>query len=207
MKQKKSLQKKQKGFTLIELLIVITIIGILATWAVAIYTSQIQKARDTTRISDISALKAAVEQVYQDLTLYPASQDFGFNISPYMGTFPADSKHANWCGGSGSTTTDCAYAYISGEDDNHMELWAYELSTAFESSSNRDNKGKKDSGNDLLRWETGITIDTLITAVAGSWVTLTKWICTLGGAEPSLWDLIVIYGNPTGTVTSGNQCQ
>jgi prepilin-type N-terminal cleavage/methylation domain-containing protein len=48
----------KKAFTLIELLVVITIIGILATGATAVYTSQIQKARDTTRINDIEALKA-----------------------------------------------------------------------------------------------------------------------------------------------------
>lgn len=56
----------KKGFTLIELLVVITIIGILATGAVTTFTSQIQKARDSTRISDIKALQTAVEQVYQD---------------------------------------------------------------------------------------------------------------------------------------------
>jgi type II secretory pathway pseudopilin PulG len=36
--------------------VVITIIGILATGAVTVYTSQIQKARDTTRITDMKAL-------------------------------------------------------------------------------------------------------------------------------------------------------
>jgi prepilin-type N-terminal cleavage/methylation domain-containing protein len=46
----KNIFKSVKAFTLIELLVVITIIGILATGAVAIYTSQIQKARDTTRL-------------------------------------------------------------------------------------------------------------------------------------------------------------
>lgn len=52
----KLLQKK--GFTLIELLVVITIIGILATGATAVYTSQIQKARDTTRINDLKTLQS-----------------------------------------------------------------------------------------------------------------------------------------------------
>jgi prepilin-type N-terminal cleavage/methylation domain-containing protein len=51
------LQYNKKGFTLIELLVVITIIGILATGAVTVYTSQIQKARDTTRITSMNALK------------------------------------------------------------------------------------------------------------------------------------------------------
>jgi general secretion pathway protein G len=60
------LQYNKKGFTLIELLVVITIIGILATGATTVFTSQIQKARDTTRITDINALASAVEQSYQD---------------------------------------------------------------------------------------------------------------------------------------------
>jgi prepilin-type N-terminal cleavage/methylation domain-containing protein len=47
----------KKAFTLIELLVVITIIGILATGAVATYTSQIQKSRDSTRLTDLSALR------------------------------------------------------------------------------------------------------------------------------------------------------
>jgi prepilin-type N-terminal cleavage/methylation domain-containing protein len=45
------------AFTLIELLVVITIIGILATGATAVYTSQIQKARDSVRITDIKSLQ------------------------------------------------------------------------------------------------------------------------------------------------------
>ena len=57
----------KKGFTLIELLVVITIIGILATGAVQVFTSQIQKARDATRISDITALRGGIEQAYQSL--------------------------------------------------------------------------------------------------------------------------------------------
>ncbi|USN59359.1 MAG: prepilin-type N-terminal cleavage/methylation domain-containing protein [Candidatus Peribacteria bacterium] len=65
-----------KGFTLIELLVVITIIGILATGATSVYTSQIQKARDTTRLNDLSALQASIEQVYQDTSEYPGSDSF-----------------------------------------------------------------------------------------------------------------------------------
>jgi general secretion pathway protein G len=64
------------GFTLIELLVVITIIGILATGAVTMYTSQIQKARDTTRINDQKALQSAIEQVYQDNTEYVHADEF-----------------------------------------------------------------------------------------------------------------------------------
>ena len=69
------LQKIKLGFTLIELLVVITIIGILATGAVSVYTSQIQKARDTTRITDMNALKGGLEQAFQDMGMYPGKQE------------------------------------------------------------------------------------------------------------------------------------
>jgi len=55
---------KKAGFTLIELLVVITIIGILATGGIAVYTGQIQKARDVTRISDVKNAQSAIEQAY-----------------------------------------------------------------------------------------------------------------------------------------------
>ncbi len=48
-----TLKNNSRGFTLIELLVVITIIGILATGGVGVFTQQIQKARDTTRITDL----------------------------------------------------------------------------------------------------------------------------------------------------------
>lgn len=67
-----------------ELLVVITIIiGILATWATAVYTSQIQKARDTTRINDIWAMKSWIEQVYQDKWAYP-NTSISFSITSFF---------------------------------------------------------------------------------------------------------------------------
>lgn len=50
-----------RGFTLIELLIVITIIGILATFVVASFTTAQKKARDSRRKSDLDAYKKALE--------------------------------------------------------------------------------------------------------------------------------------------------
>jgi len=65
------LQKTKLGFTLIELMVVITIIGILATGAVSVYTSQIQKARDSNRTTSVKSLQTSVEQAYSDLSEYP----------------------------------------------------------------------------------------------------------------------------------------
>lgn len=84
--------QNKKGFTLIELLVVITIIGILATGATATYTSQIQKARDSTRMSDLKALQWGLEQVYADLTVYP---------SAYASTAAALDCTINWWENSG----------------------------------------------------------------------------------------------------------
>ena len=55
------LKINQKGFTLIELLVVIAIIGILASFAIASFTSAQAKGRDSRRKSDLDAIKKALE--------------------------------------------------------------------------------------------------------------------------------------------------
>lgn len=106
-----TLKNSTRGFTLIELLVVITIIGILATGAVSVYTSQIQKARDTTRINDIKALQAGVEQIFQDAQKYPDAASFSGGIAPYLPKIPKDPKS-----GEASATTSFDYAYNQGMD-------------------------------------------------------------------------------------------
>lgn len=194
-----------KAFTLIELLIVITIIWILATGAISVYTSQIQKARDTTRINDVKALQSAVEQVYQDDSSYPAATTFVTQMEPYMmNGLPKDSKHGEGCSGSWAATTDCALAYLADDDENGIELWIYELSTAFENSGNRTSKGETDNGNDNLRWETGISIGDLDTDVDGGAVTPESWACTPAWAVAGATNaLIIVNWNPE---TAWNQC-
>jgi hypothetical protein len=41
---------------------------------VGIYTTQIKKARDSTRVTDAKAIEQAVMQFYQDKNVYPNSQ-------------------------------------------------------------------------------------------------------------------------------------
>lgn len=53
----RTFKNNARGFTLIELLVVITIIGILATLGVSQFTAQLQKTRDSKRISDIEKIK------------------------------------------------------------------------------------------------------------------------------------------------------
>lgn len=59
---------KKKGFTLIELLVVISIIGILAAFIVASFTSAQAKSRDARRKADLDALKKSLELQKSDST-------------------------------------------------------------------------------------------------------------------------------------------
>jgi len=60
--------RKSRGFTLIELLVVIAIIGILASFAIASFTSAQAKGRDSRRKSDLDAIMKALELMRGDST-------------------------------------------------------------------------------------------------------------------------------------------
>ncbi|MDD2907887.1 MAG: type II secretion system protein [Candidatus Gracilibacteria bacterium] len=201
------LQKVRLAFTLIELLVVITIIGILATGAVSIFTSQIQKARDSTRISSIEALKASVEQVYQDTGEYPHADLFFTEVQDYLETMPSDPKHSQPCNDNGVTGgVDCGYAYITSTDANGILYGTYELSSAFENSGNLTARAESDSGTDDLRLEMGIDTAGNDTVVDDGDITGlgTSGACTPAGAVAVAGtDLIIINGNPA---TAGNEC-
>ena len=201
MKIKEKLKKW--GFTLIELLVVITIIGILGTGAVAVYTSQIQKARDSTRINDVKVLESAVEQVYWDDSDYPHANEFVTKVNKYVKRLPSDPKHGSPCNRWGGTWTsgDCAYAYLTSTDENWIAYWSYEISTSFENKWNVDSKAAKDSGNDDVRWEAWNKLDTNTTI--GD-VSSKKWACTTAWSKATLWTaLIVVNWNPS---VLTNQC-
>lgn len=184
----KKINLLKKGFTLIELLVVITIIGILATGATATYTSQIQKARDTTRINDIKALESWVNQSYNDTSEYPKWSTLKAELVKYLERLPWDSKNGQPCndGGTAANAPDCAYAYIAGPDNNGINWGEYELSTAFENLWNVDSKAELDGGwvawqltryevwIDILGNNTTIAKDTMVASPI-TWVTINTW--------------------------------
>lgn len=149
----------KKGFTLIELLVVITIIWILATGATSVYTSQIQKARDATRLNDIDAVKSWVEQFYQDEWQYPDSKNTGtyaFSwVTTYTPKLPSDPK--SW-----QTTTNSSFDYIYTvwQDSNSIDWQDYEISATFENDWNIKNKAKWDGWSDDNRLEIWIDLTT-----------------------------------------------
>lgn len=79
---------KEKGFTLVELLVVIAIIGVLATLLLLQLGGARGKARDTKRISDVTQLRTAIEQYFDDNSgTYPALSlyDLSDPLKPYLG--------------------------------------------------------------------------------------------------------------------------
>lgn len=65
---RRAIQQYRPGFTLIELLVVISIIGILAAFIVASFTSAQKKARDAKRKADLDAVKKALSLASSDCT-------------------------------------------------------------------------------------------------------------------------------------------
>ena len=184
------LQTMKKWFTLIELLVVITIIGILATWAVSVYTSQIAKARDTTRISDVKVIETAVVQASSDIGFFPEAatvatawaDSFATATSPYLNETPTDPRSSQLCQGSA-----CDYIY------NTNTTWvagsSYEISTAFESSANVTSKALQaaDWGLDDKRMEFGDkSLETVLDAAAPG------WNCPL---NPTTWNGLIVRGD------------
>lgn len=182
----------KKGFTLIELLVVITIIGILATWAVAVYTSNIQRARDTTRINEVKALQWWVEQFYQNQTVYPAKTgvDWGSGwVLGFMNKLPRDPKQWETCAKAWTATNQpfCWYVYNVTDDDNGINQWAYEISSAFENKGNLDSKALNDKMGSLLNDPNRFEL----------WVPTQAWVdtesiwettsCTAAKATTYLW--------------------
>lgn len=184
------LQKTKLGFTLIELMVVITIIGILATGAVSVYTSQIQKARDSNRVTSVKALQSSVEQAYSDISEYPdvheitasaigncAAWNVDYNLQclvylGYMTELPVDPKTASAWNGSGLD-----YTYNVWDDTSWVENQLYELSAGFEAAWSKASKAintvdKWEDNNRLEIWNdltivTKVTWTTTVSQAAG----------------------------------------
>lgn len=93
---------KQRGFTIVELLVVIVVIGILAAITIVAYNGIQNRARDTDRMSDINAIRKALE-VYKSFNgeypeenattweySYTDPQNFLSALKPYLGKTPVD---------------------------------------------------------------------------------------------------------------------
>lgn len=85
----------KKGFTLIEILVVISIIAILATVSISVFSTVQKNNRDQIRIRDMQSIKQALELYRSDNGGYPADTTPADlkpdDLSPkYLTTWPSD---------------------------------------------------------------------------------------------------------------------
>lgn len=216
--------QNKKGFTLIELLVVITIMGILATAATATFTSQIQKARDATRTSDIKALQWWLEQVFQDLQMYPwkavtiaassscanpttataANTSVYCAVSQwYVNKLPKDPKSGqawNW--------SALEYTYNVGNKDWVLNQ-VYELSHWVESAWSKTSKAinSVDSWNDGQRAEFGHPAEGLNTCIGAAWTGPCTTDSTAWGVVANTTNSCILLNATTWNVVIKWNCQ
>ena len=152
-------QSIKKGFTLIELLVVITIIGILATGGVSVFTTQLQGARDSTRINDMKLMETAIYQTFSDQGEYPPITTFTGAISGYMSKELADPKAGDticWQEAATVFSNDytCGGYYVRTNDSFGLTNSAFKLAIAFEKKVNTQNRSPDDGGTSTTLFET-----------------------------------------------------
>ena len=77
------------GFTLIELMIVMSLIVILASIGLAVYTNSVTRAKESVLKEDLFRMRDAIDQYYSDKAKYPSSlQDLV--SEKYLRSIPVD---------------------------------------------------------------------------------------------------------------------
>ena len=79
--------KNQKGFTLAELLVVVAIIAVLVAVSIPIFTSKLEKARETTDIANMRAAKAAATVALLDDNYDTAEYTTSDSGATYVGYY------------------------------------------------------------------------------------------------------------------------
>jgi len=83
--------KTREGFTLVELLVVISIIGLLSSFAIVSLTAARMKARDALRKGDMAQLRTALVLYYDDNGHYPICDEINWNAAWGAGDNPMGS--------------------------------------------------------------------------------------------------------------------
>ena len=81
--------RSRRGFTLIELMIVMSLIVILASIALAVYTNSVTRAKESVLKEDLFRLRDGIDQYYADKGKYPATLD-DLVSEKYLRALPVD---------------------------------------------------------------------------------------------------------------------
>lgn len=126
------------GFSLTELLIVMTIIGVLASFTFVSFKNAQEKNRDARRKQDLRAIATALISYYGDNEAYPppcspCSSSFEVpsnsaspwipNLSSYIQRLPIDPKQTGTSSG-GCANIKNVYCYQAASDRKSFVLWA-----------------------------------------------------------------------------------
>ena len=82
-------RRSTEGFTLIELMIVMSLIVILASVGLTMYTNSQTSAREAVLKEDLFRMRDAIDQYYADKNRYPASLD-ALVTDKYIRAIPVD---------------------------------------------------------------------------------------------------------------------
>ncbi len=89
-----SAKRKHSGFTMVELIIVMALVAIGIVILLGILPNQLSKSRDGRRKSDLSRIKNAFEEYYNDRNEYPPEDILlecdGTALAPYLSGIPCD---------------------------------------------------------------------------------------------------------------------
>lgn len=105
----------KNGMTLIEVMISMTIIGFLTVLVTFYLRSQVFKANDVKRKSDLNKIGIALEEYEKDHDCYPAvaivTCNPGLGLKPYLDKIPCDVVFQTSYGYQIDTATTCAKWY------------------------------------------------------------------------------------------------
>ena len=90
MHMRKSTFRTRNGFTIIEMLIVVTILAMLAGILIPVLETEMDRAADSRRASDLKTVQAAVESYYRVQGTYPTTADVWQGNAPNFGGFGYD---------------------------------------------------------------------------------------------------------------------
>ena len=79
----------RRGFTLIELMVVMSLIVILASVGLALYSNSVIRAKESVLKEDLFRMRDAIDQYYADKGEYPATLD-SLVSEKYLRTIPVD---------------------------------------------------------------------------------------------------------------------